>query len=208
MIVEVQDMHPETPFRVALVVVILLTMSVTVYHRLQAGVSGEKVSRKEEGLAFAIFLRLAGFALWIATLAYLIFPTSVQWASIPLPTWFRWIGAIAGIGCSWLSYWTLSSLGRNLTDTVAIRSEATLVTHGPYLWVRHPYYVTAALLMASVTVLTANWLINLTSLMVLALLAVRTPKEEQMLLERFGQKYRDYMERTGRFLPCLLAKKG
>lgn len=194
-------MHPETPFPIALVVVILLTMSVTVYHRFQAGRSSEKVSRKEEGYIFAIVLRLSGFALCIATLAYLIFPTSVQWASIPLPTWVRWIGVIAGIGCSWLIYWTLSSLGNNLTDTVAIRSGATLVTHGPYRWVRHPYYVAAALLMASVTVLTANWLVGLTSLIVLVLLAVRTPKEEKMLIERFGDDYRGYMDRTGRFLP-------
>jgi protein-S-isoprenylcysteine O-methyltransferase Ste14 len=100
-------------------------------------------------------------------------------------------------------YWTLSSLGKNLTDTVVTRKAATLVTHGPYRWVRHPFYVTAALLMASVTVLTANWLIGLTSLIVLSLLAVRTPKEEAMLIERFGEQYRDYMAKTGRFVPRL-----
>lgn len=194
-------MLPETPFRIALVVVILLTISVTVYHRLQAGRSGEKVSRKEEGYGFAVILRLAGLALWIATFAYLLFPASVQWASIPLPTWVQWIGGAAGVSCSWLMYWTLSSLGKNLTDTVAIRSKATLVTDGPYRWVRHPFYVSAALLMASVTVLTANWLIGLTSLIVLVLLAVRTPKEEEILIERFGDEYRQYMERTGRYLP-------
>jgi len=33
------------------------------------------------------------------------------------------------------------------------------------------------------------------------LLAVRTPKEEQMLIERFGQQYREDMARTGRFFP-------
>jgi protein-S-isoprenylcysteine O-methyltransferase Ste14 len=100
-------------------------------------------------------------------------------------------------------YWTLSSLGKNLTDTVVARAEAKLVTHGPYRWVRHPFYVTAVLLMASVTLLTANWLIGVSSLVVLALLAIRTPKEEQMLIERFGQEYRDYMARTGRFVPWL-----
>lgn len=98
-------------------------------------------------------------------------------------------------------YWTLSSLGKNLTDTVVTRAKATLVTNGPYRWVRHPFYVTAAILMASVTVLTANWFIGISSLAVLALLAVRTPKEEQMLIERFGQDYRDYMAKTGRFVP-------
>jgi len=81
------------------------------------------------------------------------------------------------------------------------RSQATLITRGPYRWVRHPFYVTAALLMFSVTLLTANWLIGASGLVVLALLAIRTPKEEQMLVERFGDEYRKYMAKTGRFFP-------
>ena len=67
-------MYSELPYRVALVAVIALTMSVTVYHRLQAAKSGETISRKEEGYVFAITLRLAGLLLWIATFGYLAFP--------------------------------------------------------------------------------------------------------------------------------------
>lgn len=196
-------MPNENPYRVALVVVIALTMAVTVYHRLQAAKSGETISRKEEGYVFAITLRLAGLCLWIATFGYLLFPDFFSWASFPLPDWVRWGGVVTGALCSLLMYWTLSSLGKNLTDTVVTRKAAILVTHGPYRWVRHPFYVTAALLMASVTVLTANWLIGLTGLIVLSFLAVRTPKEEAMLIERLGDQYRDYMTKTGRFIPRL-----
>ena len=98
-------------------------------------------------------------------------------------------------------YWTLHSLGRNLTDTVVTRTNATLVTQGPYRWVRHPFYFTTALVMASVTLLTANWLIGITSVAILGMLAMRTPKEEQALIDRFGQDYIDYMRVTGRFFP-------
>lgn len=194
-------MPNENPFRIALVIVILLTMVVTVYHRLQAAKSGEKISHKDEGYLFASVLRLAGLVLWISTFGYLFFPAYFQWAAMPLPEWLRWTGVVTGVLCSLLMYWPLSSLGKNLTDTVVTRSGATLVTHGPYRWVRHPFYVTAALLMASVTLLTANWFIGGSSVAVLALLAIRTPKEEEMLIERFGQDYRDYMARTGRFFP-------
>ena len=196
-------MPSENPFRVALVVVIVLTMAVTVYHRLQAAKSGEKISHREEGYLFATLLRLAGLVLWISTFGYLLFPAYFRWALMPLPLWLRWAGVVIGALCSLLMYWTLSSLGKNLTDTVVTRAEATLVAHGPYRWVRHPFYVTAALLMASVTLLTANWLIGVSSVAVLALLAMRTFKEEEMLLKRFGQEYRDYMARTGRFFPRL-----
>jgi protein-S-isoprenylcysteine O-methyltransferase Ste14 len=194
-------MTSENPYRIAVVVVMVLTVAVTAYHRLQAAASGEKISRKDEGYLFAAVLRLSGLCLFIATLAYVMSPSSVKWASFPLPMWIRWLGIVTGILCSFLMYWTLNSLGKNLTDTVVTRTEATLVTHGPYRWVRHPFYVTAALLMASVTVLAANWLIGAGSLLVLGLLAVRSPKEERMLMERFGQQYRDYMAKTGRFFP-------
>jgi protein-S-isoprenylcysteine O-methyltransferase Ste14 len=196
-------MSSATPFRIALVAVIALTMAVTVYHRIQAASSGERISHKEEGYLFAAVLRLAGLGLWISTFGYLLFPANFSWASMPLPLWLRWSGVVSGLLCSPLMYWTLSSLGKNLTDTVVTRAEATLVTHGPYHGVRHPFYLTAALLMASVTLLTANWLIGVSSTPVLVLLALRTPKEEQMLIERFGQQYRDYMEKTGRFVPWI-----
>lgn len=192
-------MPSENPFRIALIAVVIPTIIVTAYYRLRAASSGERISHREEGYLFTIVLRLAGACLWISTIAYLFVPVSVEWAILPLPTWVRWVGGVTGTLCAVPMYWTLSSLGKNLTDTVVTRAEATLVTDGPYRWVRHPFYVTAALLMASVTVLTANWLIGVSSLVVLALLAVRTPKEEQMLIERFGQQYRDYMARTGRF---------
>ena len=38
---------------------------------------------------------------------------------------------------------------------------------------------------------------------VVAFRAARVPKEEQMMLEQFGDEYRDYMKRTGRYLPPL-----
>ena len=200
-------MASETPFRIALVIVIVFTMAVTLYHRMQAASSGEQISRKDEGYLFAAVLRLSAFGLWIVTLAYLLKPSSIQWASIPMPISIRWFGVANGIISTLLIGWTLNSLGKNLTDTVITRVDATLVTQGPYRWVRHPYYVTTALLMTSVVLLTANWLIGLGCFAVLSLLAVRTPKEEQRLIDKFGQKYRDYMETTGRFFPRFSDRK-
>ena len=126
-------MTSENPYRIAVVVVMVLTVAVTAYHRLQAAASGEKISRKDEGYLFAAALGLSGLCLFIATLAYVISPTSIKWASFPLPIWIRWLGIVTGIICSALMYWTLNSLGKNLTDTVVTKAEATLITHGPYV---------------------------------------------------------------------------
>lgn len=199
-------MASETIFRAALGVIILLTTFVTGFHRFKAAQSGEKISRKDEGFLFALVLRLSGLILFVVTFAYLIAPASVQWAMLSVPTWARWIGVMTGLLSSLLMYWTLSSLGKNLTDTVVIRNNAILVTDGPYRWVRHPFYFTTAVVMASVTILTVNWLIGILSVVVLSMLAIRTPKEEQALIERFGKPYLDYMARTGRFIPKISQK--
>ena len=194
-------MNSEMPFRIAVVVIFLMSVLVTLYFRIQAAASGEKISRKDEGVLFALLLRTLGLGLFLSTVIWVSSPQLLEWAAMPLAPAVRWIGAVSGAACSLLMFWTLSSLGKNLTDTVVTRTTATLITTGPYRWVRHPFYVTAALLMASVTILSANFLIGTISFLVLLMLAIRTPKEEQKLIEAFGQSYRDYMQMTGRFFP-------
>jgi protein-S-isoprenylcysteine O-methyltransferase Ste14 len=126
------------------------------------------------------------------------------WASVPLPTWLRWIGGcLAVFALPSLLFWTFHSLGKNLTDTVVTRREHTLVTHGPYRWVRHPFYDVVLLGVVSMSLLTANWLLALSGLTTFAMLVVRTRIEEEKLVERFGDDYRAYMARTGRFFPHL-----
>jgi protein-S-isoprenylcysteine O-methyltransferase Ste14 len=116
----------------------------------------------------------------------------------------RWIGAcLAVFGVPPLLFWTFHSLGKNLTDTVVTRRDHTLVTHGPYRWVRHPFYDVLLLWVVSMSLLTANWLLALFGLTAFAMLVVRTRIEEDKLIERFGDEYREYMARTGRFLPRL-----
>jgi protein-S-isoprenylcysteine O-methyltransferase Ste14 len=82
------------------------------------------------------------------------------------------------------------------------------VEHGPYAWVRHPLYDSAALLMVGVSLIAANWFLFVTGAVIGSLLLIRTRTEEENLVARFGEGYRTYMERTGRFLPKLGANRG
>ena len=193
-------MDDEVPFRIALSSVFALTMCIVGYHRLRAH-TGEPIDRREEGVLLAVTLRLAGLVLWVAVIAYLINPRWMAWSQLPLPHAVRASGAIVGLLASLLMYWTLTNLGENLTDSVVTRSAARLVTAGPYRWVRHPFYVTFALLIAAAVLLSANWFIAVSGVLVFVLLDVRTPKEEQNLIDRFGDGYRDYMRATGKYLP-------
>jgi len=146
-------------------------------------------------------LRPAGLVLWLAAIAYMVNPAWMAWSATPLPSWLRWIGV--GIYASGLAMltWTLRSLGTNLTDTVVTRRAHTLVTHGPYRWVRHPFYGSMALVILANALVAANWFLLLTGGVVLSLIALRTRTEEEHLLARFGDAYGAYTMRTGRFVP-------
>jgi protein-S-isoprenylcysteine O-methyltransferase Ste14 len=181
-----------------------IAVPIGLYHRIKSQATGEKLARQQEGLFIMIALRLGGLLAWIALAAYLINPASMARTSVALPAWLRWLGAILGVFVvPPLLYWTFQSLGKNLTDTVVTRRVHTLVTRGPYHWVRHPFYDVGFLWMLALSLLTANWLMALLGTGVIALLVVRTRVEEQKLLERFGDEYRAYAGRTGKFLPRL-----
>ena len=111
-----------------------------------------------------------------------------------------------GIVAAFLLIWTLRSLGINLTDTVVTRQHHTLVTSGPYRFVRHPFYVASALAIFANALATANWFIALTGGLAMTLLVMRTATEEEHLTKRFGDDYVEYMKQTGRFLPRIVHK--
>jgi protein-S-isoprenylcysteine O-methyltransferase Ste14 len=195
-------MSDDQTFRPLLVAGFLLFFPIAAYHRLRSR-TGEKLDRKQEGWFILVTLRLIGVAGLTALIAYLLNPPSMVWAAAPLPAWLRWIGvALAGLAGLLLT-WTLHSLGRNLTDTVVTRKEHSLVITGPYRWVRHPFYCSVALAVLGNSLAAANLFLLAAGVAVFVLQALRTRKEEENLLARFGSDYRNYMQRTGRFTPRL-----
>ena len=133
-------MEQESTFRWAILVVVVITLTIAGYHRIQARVAGGPVSRREEGFALLAMRTVFGLSLWVAIIAYLVSPDAMAWSALPAADWLRYGGVGLGLlGCGVL-YWTLHHLGPNLTDTVVTRAEATLVTSGPYRWARHPIH--------------------------------------------------------------------
>ena len=187
-------------FRWVMVAAFAAVVAVTAPHRVRSA-TNEKLDRRKEGTFILVTLRPVAGALWIGAIAYMINPSWMAWSSVPLPVWLRWTGALfSGLSVA-LLIWTLPALGRNLTDTVVTRREHTLVTRGPYRWIRHPFYVSMALVTLGSALVSANWFIFLTGVAVFALLAIRSRVEEEQLAARFGDAYADYRRRTGRFLP-------
>jgi protein-S-isoprenylcysteine O-methyltransferase Ste14 len=193
--------HDRT-FRLILLVGFVSFMTIGIYHRLRAR-TGERLDRRQEGLFILVTLRLIGVTGLLSLIVYLINPARVAWAALSLPVWLRWTGVGLALIAGLLLAWMFHTLGRNLTDTVVTRKEHTLVTTGPYRWVRHPFYTSAALLTFASSLTAANWFFFVMGCGMFLLLAIRTRKEEENLIARFGDDYRNYMQRTGRFVPRL-----
>jgi protein-S-isoprenylcysteine O-methyltransferase Ste14 len=196
-------MNDDETFRLILIAGALIVFPVAIYHRLKAHATREPLDRSKEGLFILLTLRPIGIAVMVGVFTYMANPARMAWSSMSLPVWLRWIGVGAGVLGGVLFLWTFPNLGKNLTDTVVTRREHTLVTTGPYRWVRHPFYVAAALSMLGNALAAANWFLLIGGAVVFMLLAMRVRIEEAHLLARFGGTYQQYVDRTGRFLPRL-----
>jgi protein-S-isoprenylcysteine O-methyltransferase Ste14 len=152
-------------------------------------------------------LRLAAGIPFIgAVFASMAWPSLLSFARLDLPAWLQWAGVLLGLASLPLIGWVQSALGSNFSTTLHVREEHTLVTRGPYRWVRHPMYTVLYIHLVSLFLLTENWMIGGIFLLSLTLIVgLRIRKEEATMVDKFGDAYLAYMQRTGRFLPRLIA---
>jgi protein-S-isoprenylcysteine O-methyltransferase Ste14 len=195
-------MRRDSIFRSITAALLATAAAISGYHRHRAEQAGaDEISLQEEGLPTAVALRSSGLVLMLSVVAYLVNPRWMRWSSLDLPAPLRWSGAGLGAVSLALTLWIFRTIGKNITSTVETREEHELVTGGPYRWVRHPLYTVGTAFFVSLGIVAANWFMGLASLSVLVMLLIRLPKEEEKLIERFGDEYRAYIERTGRLLP-------
>ena len=135
-------------------------------------------------------------------LLYIIYPAALKWGELNLSHTVRVIGIIVGIISDFLILWVLVSLGKNISAALKVRINQQLVTIGPYRYVRHPLYSVGIILFLSVTLVSSNWILGIVGICFqLFIMFTRTPLEEKMLMEHFGEEYRRYIEKTGAFFP-------
>ena len=192
----------ENVFRILAAAILFTGMGISIYHRRKADKdTGEKLSRKVDGSAMMTFIKIGGLILWLSPFVYLINPNWMAWSKTGFPESVRWAGVVVGIFCVLGIYWLFSSIGTGITPVSATRKEHKLVTNGIYRYIRHPLYTVGSSLFIAFGMMADNWFIALLGVLAFIGMAVRTPKEEANLIEKFGDEYRQYMKRTGRFLP-------
>ena len=195
-------MKPDV-FHTIFIVSFLSFIGSRLYYHRRARQEGGRMNARDT--RFSILLRLLlAIPLAGVLVGYMIRPGILGWAEIPLPAWASWLGAVLVVVSFPLLIWVHQALGANFNTVLGLRDRHTLVTNGPYHWVRHPMYGVLFLFMVGILMLTGNLLIGGTLLAGLVVtVGTRVAKEEAILEEEYGEEYRMYKARTGRFLPRL-----
>jgi protein-S-isoprenylcysteine O-methyltransferase Ste14 len=108
---------------------------------------------------------------------------------------------LAGEAFRW---YAIRVLGKFFTSVISIQEGQTVIENGPYRYIRHPSYSGAILSFLGFGLALTNWLsLALVILGTVLGYGYRVYIEEQALVEGLGQPYRDYMQRTKRFIPFI-----
>lgn len=160
----------------------------------------QKAHRQIDGLEKALLIAVISSSL-LLPLLYLFTPL-LAFADYDLPAAFRWLGTAIMLAALWLFWRSHADLGQNWSVSLEIRQEHQLVKHGVYRLIRHPMYAAIWLFSIAQALLLANWLAGWSAVVPFAVMYfLRTPREERMMCQFFGQEYRDYMRQTGRLFP-------
>lgn len=81
------------------------------------------------------------------------------------------------------------------------------VTGGLYSFIRHPQYVGLSITGAGAALVWPRFLVLVTLVLMIFMYVLLAEWEEHLCISRFGDDYRDYQRRTGRFLPKRIGER-
>jgi protein-S-isoprenylcysteine O-methyltransferase Ste14 len=199
-------MSMESHFRIAFWLIFGGMIIMQVYFASRIHLAGERMAAnrkaiEREGSGYTIIRTIRSISLIAFLVLYAINPLWLGLLSVPFPDWLRWMGVALGVVSLAVYAWSRATLGKEWSSRLQMRKKHHLVTTGPYAWIRHTIYLALMGFLTGIALITANWLLIALIVVSIVDLALRIPKEEQMMIEEFGDEYKAYMQRTGRLLP-------
>ena len=166
-------------------------------------VKKNKIAATKRDAQELVLLGISLSGLGIIPVIYVLtgFPAFANRPFIPA---VAWLGVVPAIASLWLFYRTHQDLGRNWSVSLEVREKHKLITDGVYRYVRHPMYSAFFLWAVAQSLLLPNWVAALSGIIGFGTLySFRVAREEQLMLDAFGEEYSAYMKRTARILPWL-----
>ena len=149
----------------------------------------------------SILMSLPGISMFILPVIF-VFTSWLDFANFSLPFWSGWIGVLFFVMMLWLLWKSHADLKHDWSPMLQIYKEHELMTYGLYARIRHPMYAAHLLWGIAQPLLLHNWLVGFSMLLTLLPLYVyRIPREEKMMMEAFGERYRSYINLTNRMIP-------
>ena len=199
-------MDEELFFRLLFIAIYAVFFVVRIRYRVGSSRRKEPERRQKAGSWASKMLIIAILGYFVSIVLYMLDVPWVSWSRLSMPPWLRWLGVIGAASSVLLVAWTHRALGRQYSAEFAIQKDHVLVTTGPYARTRHPMYTALNMFSFSMAMMTSNLLVLLFAVLVIVPFPWIAKSEEQMLLETFGEDYREYIRRTGRFFPRILRK--
>ncbi|MGA8303818.1 MAG: isoprenylcysteine carboxylmethyltransferase family protein [Thermoplasmata archaeon] len=119
------------------------------------------------------------------------------------------LGVALSVSGGFLFSRAAQTLGKQLTPAIQLRKDHQLIQTGPYRYIRHPVYTAIILVALGGALFFLSLPLGILTILLLGLAFYRARLEEALLAapEAFGATYREYIARTGRFLPRLRAPR-
>lgn len=144
-------------------------------------------------LFLAIAIVLALVLEWLTGLSFLLAPSLAS-----LQFWLGFLITAAGVALPVIGFREFRRAGTNVDP---FEPALKLVTTGPYRFTRNPMYLGMVLFMLGLSlVLSLEWGLIFTPVLWFAYDRLVVAREEAYLTNKFGQPYRDLLDRTRRWL--------
>lgn len=161
------------------------------------------IARREGGWRDRLLLTISSTGLGVIPMIYVFTgqPRFADYGFVPL---LGIVGALLMVAALVLFHLTHRHLGRNWSVTLETRKTHALIDCGVYARLRHPMYSAFWLLALAQAALLPNWIAGLAGPVAWAtLFFLRVGREERLMIDTFGDQYRQYMRRTKRVLPWI-----
>lgn len=161
---------------------------------------GQTEKWRDPRTIFGFFVEAAGYAITFSVrrrfpTAFLSLGPAVEWT-------FAAIAALLAAGSVWLALAAINVLGKHWSPAARIIEGHELVMEGPYRMVRHPIYAAMlGLMIATGLVISKPWALGAGAVLYLLGTTSRIRIEERLLLQQFGDRYKEYKSKVHALIP-------
>ncbi|HUI30172.1 MAG TPA: isoprenylcysteine carboxylmethyltransferase family protein [Candidatus Acidoferrales bacterium] len=195
--------------RILLVGLLLLFLLVRLFFTIKKRREGGRIARDEDAIAregksnFTFRRIIFGPVLTFFIVLCCLNPSWLRYLEIPYSSFIMWFGAVMALAGIALLAWTHLCLGKEWSVNLQLRDDHRLIRSGPYSEVRHPMYTALFFIYIGLGLISNDYVAFILILMAVISLLLRIPREEDMMIEKFGEEYRTYIKKTGKFFPKL-----